>query len=216
MEVQRWSSIKQGYEWTTLADTRIGDIILTWDPEQDRMVNDTIYAFLDQQRMVRQYNDDNDENDGAAPTCVRMIRIAFEPDQFVDVTPNHMIHRLADVADFVPASMLHANDSILHQGVYHRVTHVTPFCFASDYYSPLTMSGTLMVNGVWFSNYVQMSGPHRIMYTHQLAHQFLAPLRMYYHFMPGHQNSPDPSHQGLHPYVQFLQTFYHHMYALIY
>lgn len=249
-QVKRWSFQKQDYEPTPMSQLMVGDVIMTYDPVQKHMVNDTIYAFLDQQRMVQQYHDKDkdknsyhtgeDKNSYHTDTdhCINMIRIIFasvpfvhghletQPYQFVDVTPNHMIYRLwyhhfdnildKSALDFVPASMIQRDDKILYNGLYVSVQHVASFCFASDYYSPLTISGTLMVDGVWFSNYVQMSGPYRIMYTHQLAHQFMAPLRMYYQFyhllyQNQNQNQRETQNQGLHPYVSFMQTFYEHL-----
>jgi hypothetical protein len=241
-QVKRWSFQKQDYEPISMSQLMVGDVIMTYDPVQKKLVNDTIYAFLDQQRMVQQYEDKNNgQNDNGYDTCMTMIRITFSPEpfshgsdnwvspyQFVDVTPNHMIHRLwyhhfenipdKSALDFVPASMIHRDDRILYNNRYVSVQHVTTFCFVSDYYSPLTISGTLMVDGVWFSNYVQMSGPYRIMYTHQVAHQFMAPLRMYYQFynllyqnQNKNQNQRATQIQGLHPYVSFMQTFYEHL-----
>jgi hypothetical protein len=51
-----------------------------------------------------------------------------------------------------------------------------------------------------------------------VAHQFMAPLRMYYQFynllyqnQNKNQNQRATQIQGLHPYVSFMQTFYEHL-----
>lgn len=206
------SSLDASISAVNMSDLKVGDMVLTAlvgsvvnDTLEYVTTVDTVYAFLDRHAY----------SFASHMQCITMLRLSFSFDLehgSTEVTPDHMIYRITS-GDFVPARNLTVGDFIMHVdqksgNVTRRaVTAIGKLCVETDYYAPVTYSGTILVDGVWYSNYVQLPGHD---YSHETAHASLAPLRLYYSSLVRNRITADINADtyvnGVHPYAKLLMT----------
>jgi len=225
-----WKLSNKNNEWKQIPirNVTINDMIMTLLPqvnETDQSVSyiptvDSVYAFLDFQ------NDTQNQN-----KCLDMIRFTFDSEACMlqpcqsEVTLNHMIFKVNQTnkggggggGEFVPAFQLQVGDQVLmmmnqNESISEPVTikSVLVYCYQEDYYSPATFSGTLLVDDIWYSNYVSDSNRK---WTHEQMHQIFAPLRWKHnieHKLMFVNQKPEPVQVGIHPYAQLLMTLRKH------
>lgn len=224
-----WKLTSKNNEWKQIPmrNVTINDMIMTLLPqvnETDQSVSyiptvDSVYAFLDYQ------NDTHIRQKQNKSKCLDMIRFTFDSgaQHQSEVTPNHMIFQVNQTnegGNFVPAFQLQVGDQVLmmmnqneSESISEPVTikYMEMYCYQDDYYSPATFSGTLLVDDIWYSNYV--SDFNNKKWTHDQMHQILAPLRwkhnMEHKLMFTNQNQ-EPVQVGIHPYAQLLMTLRKH------
>lgn len=177
-----------------------GDKVLVSTADGTSLYFDTVFDFL--------HIDEDPEDTEIIEICVNPNSTTFPLRTTfgcLKVTAMHLLF------DNLMQPVL-AKDVKIGQGLRHMdgdgiivpvvVSSVRSYQYLGDVrLSPITHSGTIVVNGILASCYANTK-------NHWLAHMSMAPLRLYNHFRSFIYGKPRTRRSGYHPYAATLQTVF--------